>query len=227
MTDYSMNMLAAHERKRVSIVNAIAGRSSVAVVAPRAGRIAPLTGELARAVAGRSHRLYCRVVDVAAPSAERGRRGPAQAQGHEAIPLDEPILRTVLAGTRTVVAIAGSPSDEDAMTVIRGSDRALVLRLWTALTEVGFAAMMAPACEADADPAQLFNRASEGGVELVLTRRLRKDLERGFVRRPLFDCYVGAVQRALAAEMARREPMTGWSRAGVDVAAAPVLSPAA
>jgi len=224
MTDYSMHMIAAHERKHVSIVNAIAGRSTVAVVAPRAGRIAPLTGELARAIAGRSHRLYCRVADVA-PSAERGRREPTQ----EPVPLDEPILRTVLSGTRTVVAIADSASDEDAMTVIRGSNRDLVLRLWTGLTEVGFAAMMAPACEADRDPAQLFNRSSEGGVELVLTRRLRRDLERGFVRRPLFDCYVGAVQRALAAELSRREPV-GWSlatRTAVSPAQAPTFSSAA
>lgn len=221
MNDYSMNMLAAHERQRVSIVNAIAGRSTVAVVAPRAGRIAPLTGELARAIAGRSHRLYCRVADGAAGAGgERGRRDAAQA----AVALDEPILRTVLAGTRTVVAIADSPCDEDAMTVIRGSNRDLVLRLRAALTEVGFAAMMVPACEADGDPDALFNRSSEGGVELTLTRRLRKDLQRGFVRRPLLDCYVGAVQRALAAELSRREPMAGWSRAAAS-ASTPTLAP--
>lgn len=226
MTDYSMKIMAAHERQRVSIVNAIAGRSTVAVVAPRAGRIAPLTGELARAIAGRSHRLYCRVADGAASGAVRGRREAA----HASVPLDEPILRTVLAGTRTVVAIADSASDEDAMTVIRGSNRDLVLRLWTALTEVGFAAMMVPACEADGDPDALFNRASEGGVELTLTRRLRKDLQQGFVRRPLFDCYVGAIQRALAAELARREPMAAWSRAATSATApaqAPTLSSAA
>ena len=159
MTDYSMKMMAAHKLQRVSIVNAIAGRSTVAVVAPRAGRIAPLTGELARAIAGRSHRLYSRVADGAAGAcAERGRREAAQAS----VPLDEPILRTVLAGTRTVVAIADSASDEDAMTMIRGSNRELVLRLWTALTEVGFAAMVVPACEADGDPDALFNRSSEG-----------------------------------------------------------------
>jgi len=221
MTDYSMKMMAAHERQRVSIVNAISGRSTVAVVAPRAGRIAPLTGELARAIAGRSHRLYCRVADGAAGAcAERGRREAVRA----VVNLDEPILRTVLAGTRTVVAIADSASDEDAMTVIRGSNRDLVVRLWTALTEVGFAAMMVPACEADRDPDALFNRSSEGGVELTLTRRLRKDLQRGFVRRPLFDCYVGAVQRALATEVERREPMAAWSRAAAS-AAAPTQAP--
>ena len=216
MTDYSMNLIAAHERRHVSIVNAIAGRSTVAVVAPRAGRIAPLTGELARAIAGRSHRLYCRVADNP-PTAARGRRESGQAP----VALDDPILRTVLAGTRTVVAIADSASDEDAMTVIRGSNRDLVLRLWTALTEVGFAAMMAPACEADRDPAQLFNRSSGGGVELALTRRLRRDLEKGFVRRPLFDCYVGAVQRVLAAELARREPAGAWSLTTTSVGPAP------
>lgn len=201
MTDHSLHLITAHERGRASIVSAIAGRSTVAVVAPRAGRVAPLTGELARAIAGRSHRLYCRVADVA-PGAERGGRGSTQAP----LSPDEPILRTVLAGTRTVVTIADSASDEDATTVIRGSDRDLVLRIWTALSQAGFAAMMAPAREADADPGHLFDRASEGGVDLVLTRRLRRDLAQGIIRRPLFDRYVAAVQRALAAQPSRWNP---------------------
>ncbi len=209
MTDYSMRMLAAYERKsdrgreqghdRVSIATAVAGRSAVAVVAPRAGVLAPLTGDLAKAVAGRTHRLYCRMVDAA------GGREPGQG-GPEPAGFDEPLLAAVLAGTRTVVTIADSASDEDAMTVISGSNRDLAQRLWSALTEVGFAAMIAPACAADGDPAQLFNRSTDGGVELTLTRRLRKDLERGILRRPQFDRYVAAVQRALAAQPSRWNP---------------------
>lgn len=226
MTDHSMRMLAAHERRHLSIVSVVAGRSAVAVVAPRAGKLAPLTGELARAIAGRSHRLYCRVSDPAVPSAARH---PADALSSPSSrdELDEPILRTVLAGASTVIAVSGSRCEEDAMTVILGSDRDLARRLRDALTENGFAAMLAPADPADADPGRLINRGGGGGVELILTRRLRRDLEKRFVRRPLFDCYVGAIHRAIAAGQAKRgDAPTGWSRA-VAPERAPTLSSAA
>lgn len=216
MTDYSPRMMAAHERRpdrgrerghdRVSIETAVAGRSAVAVIAPRAGRLAPMTGELAKAVAGRTHRLYCRVID-AAGARRSGQTDP------EPTDFDESLLAAVLSGTLAVVTIADSASDEDAMTVICGSNRELAQRLLSALTEVGFAAMVAPPCEADGDPAQLFNRSTDGGVELTLTRRLRKDLDRGILQRPQFDRHVAAVQRARPGHRAGRGA-GDWTGAG-------------
>lgn len=58
--------------------------------------------------------------------------------------------------------------------------------------------MFTPPHLAAADPRNVVNRVPEGGVQLELTRRLRDDLRRGFLRRVRFDCYVQAIRDALA-----------------------------
>jgi phage replication-related protein YjqB (UPF0714/DUF867 family) len=185
----SIEELLAAERQFVQIENWIDGRSRIAVLAPHAGDIEPLTGEIARAVAGRDHRLYqfC---------------GKAPANSFRlhvsSTRFDEAGLREVLNGARTAIAIHGTAGDEDAVTLIGGVNRTLADSIAHWLENAGFAVMPAPPRLAGSDPRNLVNRVPEGGVQLELTRRLRDDLRRGLLRKLRFDCYVEAIRGALA-----------------------------
>jgi phage replication-related protein YjqB (UPF0714/DUF867 family) len=181
--------LLAKERDYIEIDNRIDGRSRIAVLAPHAGEIEPFTGEIARAVAGKDHRFY----------GFAGKAPDGNARLHiTSTRFDEPGLRTVLSGARTAIAIHGASGDEDAVTLIGGVNRTLMDGIRKALEQAGFAVMPAPSNLAGGDPRNVVNRVPEGGVQLELTRRLRDDLRKGFLRKVRFDCYVQAIRAALA-----------------------------
>lgn len=189
--------LLARERQHVQIETLLQDRSRIAVLAPHAGQIEPMTGELARAIAGKNHRYY-------------GFQGLAPQDNvrlHIASTrFDEPTLRSVLDGARTAIAIHGAAGDEDALTLIGGVNRTLTAAITRALEAAGFAVMTAPPGLAGSDPRNLVNRVPEGGVQLEITRRQREDLRRGFLRRIRFDCYVAAIREALAEDELRPGP---------------------
>ena len=193
----SVDELLRHERANVAIDDRVHGRSEIAVLAPHAGGIEPFTGEIARAIAGRSHRFY----------AFEGRDAERNGRLHvTSTRFDEPRLRQVLRGARAAIAIHGAAGDEEAVTLIGGVNRTLVTAIRRSLERAGFAVMDAPQHLAATDPRNLVNRVPEGGVQLELTRRLRQDLRGGFIRRAQLDRYVGAIRAALAEEAARPHP---------------------
>lgn len=185
----SVEELLAREWDHVQIDNRVDGRSRIAVLAPHAGEIEPFTGEIARAVAGKEHRFY----------GFAGKAPQGNARLHvTSTRFDEPRLRTVLNGARTAIAIHGAAGDEDALTLLGGVNRTLMDAIQWALEQAGFAVMRAPTHLAGGDPRNVVNRVPEGGVQLELTRRLREDLRRGFLRKVRFDCYVQAIRAAVA-----------------------------
>ena len=197
----SVDDLLCRERDLVAIEDRVDGRGVIAVLAPHAGGIEPFTGEIARAVTGREHRLY----------AFEGRDPGSNGRFHvTSTRFDEPRLRQVLSGARAAVAIHGTVGEEDAVTLIGGVNRTLATAIRRSLERAGFAVMEAPPHLAATDPRNLVNRVPEGGVQLELTRRLRQDLRGGFLRKSQFDRYVGAIRRALAEEVSR--PHVDWDR---------------
>lgn len=184
----SVQDLLTHESRHVTIFDRFKGRSEIAVLAPHAGAIEPLTGELAKAIAGREHRLYCFV----------GNAPGGNARLHvTSTRFDEPTLRTVLAGARVAISIHGASGDDEAVTLIGGANTALARRVGNALEDAGFSIIEASGHLAGADPRNVVNRVPEGGVQLELTRRLRKEMQRGFIKKPIFERYVAAVRSAL------------------------------
>ncbi|MDQ2682788.1 MAG: poly-gamma-glutamate hydrolase family protein, partial [Chloroflexota bacterium] len=145
--------------------------------------------ELARAIAAGTHRLY-RFVGKA--PAGNGRLHVSSTR------FDEPWLRTVLNGARAAISIHGCGSDEEALTLIGGSNRPLAAAIRARLEKAGFAVMEAPAQPAGVDPDNIFNRVPEGAVWLELTRRLREDLRSGRLRKSQLQRYARAIREALA-----------------------------
>jgi phage replication-related protein YjqB (UPF0714/DUF867 family) len=193
----SIEELLAHESRHIEIEEQVTGRDRVAVIAPHAGHIEPMTGEIAQAIASRNHRLYKFV----------GKAPFGNARLH--IPstrFDEPTLRSVLTGCRTAISIHGCSSDEEAVTLIGGVNRTLAALIHASLERAGFAVMDAPAHLASLDPRNLVNRVPEGGVQLELTRRLREDLRSGLLRKGRFDRYVQAIRDAVAEYESRPGP---------------------
>ena len=185
----SVEDLLATERQNVVIQNRVDGRSRIAVLAPHAGGIEPLTGEIARAIAGKVHRFY----------EFQGKAAVNNLRLHIASTrFDEPLLQTVLRGAHTAIAIHGAAGDEDAVTLIGGVNRRLVEIVRTRLEQAGFAVMDAPVHLSAMDPRNLVNRVPEGGVQLELTRRLREDLRCGWRKNVRFEGYVQAIRSALA-----------------------------
>ena len=197
----SVDDLLRRERDLVAIEDRVHGRGEIAVLAPHAGGIEPFTGEIARAIAGKEHRLY----------AFEGRDPGSNGRLHiTSTRFDEPQLRQVLSGARAALAIHGAAGEEDAVTLIGGVNRSMAAAIRGSLERAGFAVMDAPPQLAATDPRNLVNRVPEGGVQLELTRRLRRDLRGGFLRKALFDRYVGAIRSAIAEEAAR--PHVDWER---------------
>lgn len=174
-------------------------RSKLAVIAPHAGRIEPATGELARAIAGDNHRLYC----------FSGRADMDNFRLHvTSTRFSEPFLDEVLRGVTAIVAVHGCREPHYSITMIGGTNRVLRHRLSAALTNSGFAVEGARSPLEGVHPSNVTNRALNGGVQLELSRVQRDELleqRLGAAREHGSDCfcafcrYVGAVRSALHA----------------------------
>lgn len=144
-------------------------RTALAVVAPHAGRIEPVTGELAVAIAGSDHRLYC----------FSGRAHANNSRLHvTSTSFNERNLAEVLRGAWAVVSIHGSRGPAEPVTLVGGRNKDLGKRVSQSLIEVGFHVAQARAPLAGRHPGNITNRAVAGGVQLEISRVQRNTLQR-------------------------------------------------
>jgi phage replication-related protein YjqB (UPF0714/DUF867 family) len=207
----TVEQLMADAQESFEIQRFFVGRSPIAVLAPHAGTIEPLTGELALAIAGRLHRFYGFSGKLTRDAA-RGQISPLR--------FDELNLHDVLRGARTAIAIHGTAGDEDAVSLIGGCNLRLMEAIRYRLETAGFAVMGCPLAAEANDPRNVVNRVPEGGVHIELTQRQRDDLRGGWFRRLRFEAYAHAIRTALTEEMDRPGP--SWDQIRVQ-SASPAL----
>ncbi len=173
-------------------------RSQLAIVAPHAGRIEPVTGELAVAIAGDDHRLYC------FSGRDRNNNGRLHVTSTR---FADPFLAEVLRGALAVVSVHGSRGPSVAITQIGGTNQLLSFGIHRSLANAGFSVTRARPPMAGRHPDNVTNRAPQGGVQLEISRVLRDQLqfdrhaaagEHGNECSCRFCDYVGALRDALA-----------------------------
>jgi phage replication-related protein YjqB (UPF0714/DUF867 family) len=182
----------------VSIRCDLAQRSDIAVIAPHAGKIEPLTGELAEAIAGREHRLYC----FSGRAHQNNRRLHVTSTR-----FTEPLLTRVLLGASVALTVHGCRQPESPVTHLGGNNVRLRNRLERALLLAGFQVDRAQPPLAGRHPLNLVNRTVQGGVQLEISRAERRVLGDAFRSSVThhagcscrFCCYVSAVRGALEA----------------------------
>ncbi len=184
------------ESRYVRIRYAIFGRSRLAVIAPHAGRIEPVTGELAEAIAGDEHRKY------RFDGHDRSDNGRLHITSTR---FAEDRLERVLRGAHAVVSIHGCRGLEQTVTYLGGRNRSLGSRLQHELRAAGFDVESAHPPLAGRHPDNLTNRAEAGGVQLEISRAQRNALKRSHhdgTAKTLTGCgcpycrYVGAIRSA-------------------------------
>jgi phage replication-related protein YjqB (UPF0714/DUF867 family) len=195
MSSYaSFKDLAAHEARgsdyRIRFTH---GRSGIAVMAIHGGGIERGTTEIAEALAGRRHSFYT----------FSGVKPAGNFRLHIASHrFDEPKAVEIARHSRAVVTIHGCRDLKDAV-FIGGRHPELKARIKSALTQAGF-----PASESrrfqGVHPANLCNRAASGmGVQLEISRSLRRSLFTDISRlrrktpTPLFHQFVTALGTGL------------------------------
>ena len=182
------------ESQHVAIVAKKHDRSQIAILALHAGAIEPMTGEIATAIAGCRHRLYCFV----------GRSPVDNLRLHvTSTQFDEPKLRSILRGAKTALAIHGSADYARAVTLVGGTNGRLAERIGLALDRAGFSIAEAPQHLSARSPDNLVNRVPFGGVQLEPTRRLRDELghQELFHHQPTFERYAMAIGQVLDGEL--------------------------
>lgn len=175
--------------------------SPVAVLAIHGGAIEPGTSEVARAVAGDDMSWYC--FDGVKP---RG-NGILHVASTR---FDDPLCLDLVAKANLVLAVHGS-NGTDPRVLVSGLAQDLVARLVDVLGDHGFHAGHDRGPCAGLDPRNVCNRGRGGrGVQLELSRGLRRALFRGLSRRdrevvtPSFHRFVEAVRSVLASGPSER-----------------------
>jgi phage replication-related protein YjqB (UPF0714/DUF867 family) len=155
------------ESRHVTIRCEMARRSAVAIIAPHAGSIEPFTGELAEAIAGEEHRLYCF-------------SGSAREDSHRlhvtSTRFSEPVLTRVLLGATVALTVHGCRYPLEPVTHLGGSNHQLRNRLERSLSQAGFAVDRALPPMAGRHPHNVVNRTIQGGVQLEISRYQRRAL---------------------------------------------------
>lgn len=193
----SVTGLLEIEARHVAIHWQLPERTRLAVVAPHAGRIEPATGELALAIAGSDHGVYCF-------------SGRDRSNNHRlhvtSTRFSEPRLEKVLLGAVAVVTVHGCRLPADPVTLIGGSNHRFKRIIGATLADAGFAVERAHAPMAGKHPWNVTNRAAFGGVQLEISRSQRDLLlteRRSRTGEHEGDCpcafcrYVEAARRAL------------------------------
>ena len=182
----SVSELMRHHGEGVDYsIEAVQRGSRVAVIAPHGGRIEPMTGEIAEAVAGEEHSFY----------AFRGLMQDAFATLHvTSTRFDEPRCLALLASSEIVVAIHGLAQGDAAL--LGGRDRAMRDSVVVELTRAGFTARAVDSGPFSAtDPANICNRGgSKAGVQIELPRAVRDELRDST---EYFTTFVTAVRAAI------------------------------
>ena len=139
------------------------------VVAIHGGGIEPLTGELARAIAGEEYNLF----------EFRGIRPSGNMELHvSSLRFDEIRLRGLLTTANTAISIHGS-TGEAPVAYVGGGNKALVSSIAEHLAEAGFETQRARGRLAGRHPDNLVNRPKDRGAQLELSRGLREAMVEG------------------------------------------------
>jgi phage replication-related protein YjqB (UPF0714/DUF867 family) len=182
----SVSELMRHHVEGVDYsIETVQRRSPIAVIAPHAGRIEPMTGEIAEAVAGDEHSYY----------AFRGLMTDAFATLHvTSTRFDEPRCLALLAASEIVVAVHGLAEGDTAL--LGGRDRTMRDSMVAELTRAGFAARAVHSGPFSAtDTANICNRGgSKAGVQIELPRAVRDELRDSTEQ---FTTFVTAVRAAI------------------------------
>lgn len=186
-------------------VHAREGPSGVAVIAPHGGGIEPGTMELAEAIAGSAHSLYCfegikraRNSDLHIPS------------GY----FDEPVGVDMVGRSRTVIALHGCKGHEEAV-YIGGLNIDLGKKIRLSLIRAGFSAGLSPRAElAGKNAKNICNRCLSGkGVQLEISKGLRKKMFKEFAREgrknktTVFHAFVAVLQDILSDSLCGQSPV--------------------
>lgn len=167
---HSFAALAAREVKDVHYrIRLTARRSPIAIVAPHGGFIEPGTSELAAAIAGKTHSLYC--------FESLAMRAKGDGLHITSTRFDEPQALLLAARSDIVVGVHGRKNGADASTVwVGGLHEELRDAICAALTDGGFRAKAVADGHplAGRDPANICNKGRLGaGVQLEVPRALR------------------------------------------------------
>lgn len=161
--------LAAHHREGADYRIVVRPRPSpILVLAPHGGDIEPGTSELAEAIAGDDHSLYC-FEGVSPKAFERLHITSTR--------FDEPRALAMAAQAATVLGVHGLAAVGMGV-LVGGRDGELAARIAMALAARGFAARRAAAGRyAGLQPKNICNRGTTGrGVQLEIARGLRDEL---------------------------------------------------
>jgi phage replication-related protein YjqB (UPF0714/DUF867 family) len=169
-------------------------RSPIAIVAPHGGAIEGGTSEIARALAGSEHSLYC----------FEGRKTIGNEHLHIcSTRFDDPRCLQIVRSAVTVISVHGC-RDETPRCWVGGLDDLLASRLLAALRSEGFDAERDTTEHAGMDPMNLCNRGTSGrGIQFEIARGLRGTMFAGPRRRdrteplPVFHSFVATVRGVL------------------------------
>jgi len=171
------------------------GHSGIAVMVPHGGEIEPGTTEIAEAVAGNGHAFYS--FEGIKPDRNQDLHVPSTR-------FDEPVAEEIAATATRVITIHGCREREEAV-VVGGLDAELRESIKGRLEEAGFSVREDPRLPGRSRM-NICNRCQGGrGVQLEVTRGLRKHLFRGLAPSerisplPLFSRFVEALCEALQA----------------------------
>jgi phage replication-related protein YjqB (UPF0714/DUF867 family) len=186
--------LSAHEVEGVDYrIVEVVRPSRVLVLAPHGGRIEPTTSEIAAAIAGENHSLYC---------FEGLREGRPHGELHiTSDRFDEPRARRLAAKARLVVAVHGRLNrDDPEATWLGGLDEALVAFAAGELLRAGFRSISEGHDLLGRSPANICNASLSGmGLQLELPRDLRDRLRDDA---GMLESFAAAIRAAIARRLA-------------------------
>jgi phage replication-related protein YjqB (UPF0714/DUF867 family) len=177
-------------------VHAREGSSGVAVIAPHGGGIEPGTMELAEAIAGSAHSLYC------FEGIKRARNsGLHIISGY----FDEPMGVDMVRRSRTVLAVHGCKGHEETV-YVGGLNTDLGEKIRLSLIQAGFSAERSPWPELQGQSTDnICNRCRSGkGVQLEISKGLRKKMFKELTREgrrnktTVFHTFVSVLQDVLS-----------------------------
>jgi phage replication-related protein YjqB (UPF0714/DUF867 family) len=182
--------LSATERQGIDFrICRSLGKSLAAIIAPHGGKIEPGTSEIASAIAGSTHSLYC----------FEGLKPRGNGVLHiTSANFDEPTCIHLLSTSDIVVSVHGLAGADDAIEV-GGLDARLRDAISAALAGAGFAAKAVTAGKrAGIDPNNICNRGrKEAGVQLEIKRGLRDGLR----AQQHMSRFTSAVRKAIEREI--------------------------
>jgi phage replication-related protein YjqB (UPF0714/DUF867 family) len=190
-------LIIGEQEGRDFSIHAREGSSGMAVIAPHGGGIEPGTMELAEAIAGSAHSLYCFEGIKRA-----GNSGLHIASGY----FDEPMGVTMVRRSRTVLAVHGCKGNQEVV-YVGGLDIDLREKIRLSLIQAGFNAGLSPRAELEGKSTKnICNRCRSGkGVQLEISKGLRKNMFKDLTQEgrkkitDTFRLFVSAITEALLA----------------------------